>query len=134
MARKSAKCTRCRNLIYPRKSKSTGRTSLQSGIRKHYWDKHRRVMMRGAKRQRKNPCRTSNKCRSKNPQFRYFDRKKYTLVSNHRTKAAANKKAKATRGRKYWGGAIHTVRARATKGGPSGWQVWKHVKNPRRRR
>ena len=128
---KSAKCSRCPGVrIYPKRSKSTGKVTLQSGIRRHYWDKHRRVMMRGAKRQRKNPCR--NKC--KNPQFRYFDRKKYTLVSNHRTKAAANKKAKATRGRKYGGGAIHTVRARATKGGPSGWQVWKHVKHPRRRR
>jgi len=125
---KSAKCSRCSKRIYPRKSKSTGRMSLQSGIRKHYWDVHRRVMMRGAKRQRKNPC------RSKNPHTRYFERKKYTLVSNHRTKAAAQKKAKATRGRKYYGGAVHMFNSRVTKGGPSGWQVWKHVKHPRRNR
>lgn len=64
---------------------------------------------------------------SKNKQARYFDRKKYILVSNHRTEESARKKAKSVRGRKYGGGEIRTVKSRVTKTGPSGWQVWKHT-------
>lgn len=64
---------------------------------------------------------------SKNIETRYFDRKKYILVSNHRTEESARKKAKSVRGRKYGGGEIRVVKSRVTKTGPSGWQVWKHT-------
>ena len=64
---------------------------------------------------------------SKNVKTRYFDRKKYILVSNHRTEKSARKKAESIRGRKYGGGEIHMVRSRVTKSCPSCWQVWKHV-------
>jgi len=64
-----AKCHKCGARIYPRKSKTTGKMSLRSGIRQHYWDKHRTTMLRGARQRRKNPGKTyvatyyCNKCR-----------------------------------------------------------------------
>ena len=54
---KTAKCKRCGKRIYKRKSGTTGRMSLFSGIRHHYWEKHRTTMMKGVKKreQKKNP-------------------------------------------------------------------------------
>jgi hypothetical protein len=55
---RSAVCHKCGRTIHARKSKSSGRMSLWSGIRKHYWDWHHITMYKGVKKRmrRKNPC------------------------------------------------------------------------------